>query len=47
MPTSMVICSKISIRKYKLMDSLDCVREELVRSRSGEKVCFQYMLSKM
>jgi len=34
-------------RKYNLMDSLDCVREELVTPRPGEKVFFQYVLLKI
>jgi len=34
-------------RKYNLMDSFDCVQEELVTPRPGEKVFFQYMLLKM
>jgi 23S rRNA (adenine2503-C2)-methyltransferase len=33
-------------RKYKLMDLLDCVREELVTHRPGEKVFFEYVLLK-
>jgi 23S rRNA (adenine2503-C2)-methyltransferase len=30
--------------KYNFMDLVDCVREELLTPRPGEKVFFQYML---
>jgi hypothetical protein len=34
-------------RKYNLMDQLDCVQEEVVIPRPGEKVFFQYMVLKI